>query len=156
MIKMLLKLALLLVSYFGWWEYFRKRHRIPVYFTPLFTIACHFCVLFAAGILNYLKDAAILLWCGGLLLAANAAFKEKDKVLKPYLTGGYLFCAVLFAAVTLYTRNQGFFQIDNFTHWATVVRNMLSTDRFPNQLDTAVEFTSYPLEARQLSIIFAE
>lgn len=154
MIMTLLKLGFLLVSYFGWWEFFRRKCRINVYFAPFYTIACHFCVLFAAGILNYLKDATVLLWLGGLVLAADSLRKEKTKVFRPYFESGYLCCAVLLAMAALYTRDKMFSQIDNFTHWATVVRNMLSTDRFPSHLDSAVGFTSYPLGSSAIIYYF--
>lgn len=141
----LLKLGLLICSYWGYWEFFRTKCKINIYFTPLFTVACQFVFLFLAGILNYLKEATVLTWLVGLVLLIWFLRKKKLEIIKPYLTGGYLFFAVMFVAVMLYTNDRTFSQIDNFTHWATVVKNMLGSDRFPNSLDTAVEFTSYPL-----------
>ena len=54
--RTLLQLGMFVLSNLGYWEYFREKHKINVYFVPLFTIAVQFCVLFAAGILNCLKE----------------------------------------------------------------------------------------------------
>lgn len=150
----LLRLILLMLSYWGWWEYFRTRWKINVYFAPIFTIACQFVVLFAAGILNYLKDSAAVLWLAGAMMLIRALWKDRLRILKPYLTPGFVFFAVMFAATAVCTYRQIFSQIDNFTHWGTVVRNMLYTDRFPGSLDTAVGFTSYPLGSSAIIYYF--
>lgn len=145
MIIRCIKLAALILSTFGYWEYFREKHKINVYFVPLFTIAVQFCVLFAAGILNCLKEAAILLSFAGSVLLLLSVRERKLKIAKPYLNAGFLYLAVMLAAMLLYTHNRQLSQIDNFTHWGTVVRHMLNTNRFPGSLDTVIRFISYPL-----------
>lgn len=150
----LLKLGVLMLSYLGYWEYFRTRHKINIYFVPVFTIACQFVALLAAGILNYLKDTTVLLWVVGIVLFANALHREKLNIVRPYLTGAFVSFAVLLAVAAVYTYGKKFSYVDNFTHWATAVRNMLNTDRFPGSLDTAVEYTSYPLGSSSLIYYF--
>lgn len=145
-----MRMGLLLLSGFGYWEYFRSRHRVNVYFAPVFTLSVQFCVLLAAGLLNCLGEAALLLHIlGGLLFLCEFRRKGLD-VFLPYANIGYACFLLLFLAVGFTVRGQQFTQIDNFTHWATVVRNMLSTDRFPTFRETAVEFTSYPLGSSAL------
>lgn len=139
------KLALFLVSGFGYWEYFRSKHNIHVYFAPVFTIAVQFSVLFFAGLFNCLKEAMVLLHGIGFWLFFRAAVQRRFQIIVPYKNAGYLWLALAFPMICLAVRNQMFTQIDNFTHWATVVRNMFLTDRFPSFKETAVEFTSYPL-----------
>jgi len=145
MIMRCIKLAVLLFSNLGYWEYFRSRYKINVYFAPIFTIAVQFCVLFVAGILNYLKDAAILLGAVGTVLLIISLRDRKLDIVKPYLNVGFLYFAFMLTFIALYTNNRQLLQIDNFTHWGTVVRNMLNTDRFPGSQDTVIRFISYPL-----------
>lgn len=145
MIIRCIKLAVLFLSNFGYWEYFRVKHKINAYFIPFFTISVQFCVLFAAGILNYLKDAVILLSLVGNILLIISLHERKRKVAKPYLNVGFLYLAIMFMVIAVYTNDRQFLQSDNFTHWGTVVRNMLNTDRFPGGQDTVVRFISYPL-----------
>ena len=156
MIILCMKMGLLLISAFGYWEYFRSKWGIQACFSPVFTISVQFSVLLAAGLLNCLGEAALLLHGIGIALFAWAVYKQKLRVFLPYLNVGYLFFGLAFCLVGLTVRDQQFTQIDNFTHWATVVRNMLSTDRFPTFRETAIEFTTYPLGSSAMIYFFCK
>lgn len=145
MIVTLLKLGLLLLSYLGWWEFFRGRCRMNVYFVPAFTIAAQFTVLFLPGLLNFLPEAAWALYLGGFLLLADALRREKLGFAKHYVNFGYLIFFAFLAVLALTFRGRVLTWFDNFTHWATAVKNMLSADRFPTFAQSAVTFQTYPL-----------
>ena len=145
MLTLLIKIALLMLSNLGYWEFFRSKSRLNVYFLPAFTIGTQFLVLFAAGVLNFLAEAAYAVYILGLLLFLGALRKEKGGLLKPYLNWGYGFLAVVTVLAALEVRGQLFSLYDSFSHWALVVRNMLSTDGFPNFADEVITFQSYPL-----------
>ena len=141
----LLKLGLLLVSYFGWWEFFRGRCRVNVFFAPALTVAVQFSVLFLPGLLNFLPEAAWALYLGGFVLLADALKREKLGFVRHYLNWGYALMFVAMAAMALVLRGKVVTWIDNFTHWATAVKNMLAVDQFPSFARQAVTFTTYPL-----------
>lgn len=144
----LFKLCLVLASNFGYWEYFRRKLKISPYFLPFFTIAAQFCVMFAAGLLNYLGDAVNLMRFGGLLLLAAELYWERGnvwKLLRPYFCPGYLLALLGFVAALVTLWGKSLSAIDNFTHWAVVVRNMVETNRFPTSSQDAVAFTTYPM-----------
>lgn len=145
MIVTLGKLGLFLLSSFGYWEYFRSKHQINLYFAPVYTIAVQFLVLFAGGLLHVLKEAALGLYIMGFALLLWSLRREKLRVFRTYWDAGYLYFLAAFAAAVFVVYGKRFSQIDNFTHWATVVKNMLSMNRFPIAEDTAVGFSSYPL-----------
>ena len=145
MLTLLIKIALLMLSNLGYWEFFRSKSRLNVYFLPAFTIGTQFLVLFAAGVLNFLAEAAYAVYILGLLLFLGALRKEKGGLLKPYLNWGYGFLAVVTVLAALEVRGQLFSLYDSFSHWALVVRNILSTDGFPNFADEVITFQSYPL-----------
>ena len=145
MMVTMLRLGLFLISGLGYWEYFRSRHNINVYFAPVYTVSVQFCVLFAAGILNCLKDMTLALYALGLLLFLKALYQRKLRLFSEYLNGGYVYFAAALVMAALIVRGQQFLHFDNFTHWATVVRSMLHTDRFPTFKDTVVTFSTYPL-----------
>ena len=145
MILTLAKLCLLMLSYFGYWEYFRKKCNINLYFLPAFTIAVHVAVLLLPGLLNFLGDAATVLYLLGLVLFIQALRREKLQLLKPYLNWGYIWLAVMLVLVMAAVRGKIFVWFDCLTHWATVVKNMLQADRFPTFAQEAVVFSSYPL-----------
>ena len=154
MLNILIRLAALMGSYFGWWEYFRRRWKVGVYFLPAFTLAVHFTLLFLPGLFNFLEEMSLLLYFGGMVLALDALRREKLSLFQPYLNVGYGFAIVLFGIVALSVRGRVFTWFDNFTHWATVVKNMLQFDRFPTFAQTAVGFPSYPLGSSTLVYYF--
>lgn len=150
MIVTCIKIGLFLVSGFGYWEYFRSKHGIHIYFAPVFTLAVQFCILFAAGLLNCLGEAALVLYGVGFLLFLREAYQKRLRLFSPYWNPGYLYLALALFGVGIMVQGKLFTQIDNFTHWATVVRNMLSTDRFPSFKEPVIEFISYPLGSSAL------
>ena len=154
MLNILIRLAALMGSYFGWWEYFRRHWKVDVFFVPAFTLAVHFTLLFLPGLLNFLEEMSLLLYFGGMVLALDALRREKLSLFQPYITLGYGVAIVLFAMAALGVRGMVFAWFDSFTHWATVVKNMLLFDRFPTFAQSAVGFPSYPLGSSTLIYYF--
>lgn len=62
MVVKIIKLGLLMLSNLGYWEFFRSKSKLNVYFLPAFTIAAQFLVLFAAGLTNLLAEGAYAIW----------------------------------------------------------------------------------------------
>lgn len=154
MIVTLLKLGLLLLSYLGYWEFFRGRCRMNVYFVPAFTVAAQFTVMFLPGLLNFLPEAVWLLYLGGFVLLLDALRREKLGFVRHYINWGYglLFLALVVMALAFRGRIVTWF--DNFTHWAVAVKNMLSADRFPTFAQEAVTFNTYPLGSTAMIYYF--
>lgn len=155
-IRIAVKLALLMVSYAGFWELARERCKINLYFVPLYTISVQFTVLFAAGILNYLREATFVMYGVGLLLALYYLWKKKWDLIAGYFKGegGFIFLFLALAVIALSVYQKRFSEIDNFTHWGLVAKTMLNTGRFPCMADTAIEFRSYPLGSSALIYYF--
>lgn len=154
MLNILIRLAALMGSYFGWWEYFRRRWKVDVFFAPALTLAVHFTLLFLPGLFNFLEEMSLLLYFGGMVLALDALRREKLSLFRPYVNVGYGFAIVLFGIIAFSVRGRVFTWFDNFTHWATVVKNMLLFDRFPTFAQSAVGFPSYPLGSSTLIYYF--
>lgn len=145
MLQTALRLGLLMLSYFGYWEFFRKRWQIHVCFLPAFTFGVHFTLLFLPGLLNLLLEASVVIYVTGLILFVQAFWKDRFRLLQPYWNWGYLFLLAAMALIAVMVKGKVLTWFDCFTHWGTVVRNMLIADRFPTFDQPAVGFTSYPL-----------
>ncbi len=154
MLNLLIRLGALMGSYFGWWEYFRRRWKVNVHFLPAFTLAVHFTLLYLPGLFNFLEEASLVLYFGGMLLALDALRREKLALFKPYCTVGFGVFAALMVLIFLGVRGKSVLWFDNFTHWATVVKNMLMFDRFPTVFQEAVGFPTYPLGSSTLVYYF--
>lgn len=138
-----LRLCVLLLSLSGYVILITKRCRIQVAFAPMLFCAWSGCFLFAAGILNCLPVAVCLLFGGGLILLVLSV---KNKY---FLTKQESMAYVCFLAILVYffilTHGSHFIAYDNFSHWATVVKDMLTENRMPNFEDPIIRFQSYPL-----------
>ena len=145
MVVKIIKLGLLMLSNLGYWEFFRSKSKLNVYFLPAFTIAAQFLVLFTAGLTNLLAEGAYAIYFLGLALFLAALGREKGALLKPYRNWGYGFLALGLVILFVSVKGQLFSWQDSFTHWGLVVKNMLSTDGFPNFADEVITFQSYPL-----------
>ena len=141
-----MKLFLFICSCVGTWEWLNRKAGISVEFLPGVTIALQTSILFLAGILNLLKEAAFLLWAAGLLYLIWVLIRDRSfGFLKEYLDVSILFCGAACMILLFFLKGKIFTHYDNFSHWALVVRRMLDTDRFPNFKDTIFVFREYPL-----------
>ncbi len=154
------KLALFLISSFGWWEYLRQRCDIDVLFLPSLTVALQTVILIAAGILNLLSEVSICLYLGGFLLlfysvAKAGGLKAAAKRLACYHQAGFYFLFISLAVLFCYLQGRVFGHDDNFSHWGIVVKLMLRADRFPNFNDPFIRYQSYPLGSSTFIYYFA-
>lgn len=149
------KLIVFMLSSLGYWEYFRRKTKINVYFLPAFTISFQITILFIAGLLNCLKTTTILLFVTGLVLAAYYIYRNY-KYFLDYCNVGFVFFFISLGLILVAVRGHVFSYYDNFSHWALVVRNMLQTNRYPNFEDTLITFQEYPLGSATFIYYFSK
>lgn len=140
-IVQLLRLILLILSFYGYIQYFRKK--IEINLTIGFIFSSIGSLMFLAGILNILREMALVIFIGGLLLAAVSVLHKES--IRNVLSSGtiFFFIAGIFFFFLLY--GSKFLHYDNFSHWAVAPKIMIQNDRFPNFRDRNYMFTSYPL-----------
>lgn len=161
----MLRFGLFLLSMTGYLLYMTQRYQIRMEFAPALFCAWISNLLFAAGILNILPHAVWLLFAGGfffLIRSAKSNYVSASHCqLEQHTIDQYknknifsqnrsvLFRYIVFLIVIIY-----FFQLlysahftsyDNFSHWATVVKDLLLQQRMPNFEDAVIRFQSYPL-----------
>lgn len=140
------KLLLMLISTIGTWEWLRRKTNVNAYFVPSLTIAVQVTVLFAAGILNFLLETAIVLFAFGIVVFIFFLLRKETRgFLSHYFKTGFIFLLIASIVMLIAIRGKHFGHIDNFTHWATVVKELLHNDRFPNFSDDVIGFPAYPL-----------
>lgn len=146
--EIILRFGLFLLSMSGYLLYITKKYQIRMEFAPILFCAWTSNLLYVAGILNVLPHTAWLLFAGGffclfrffkILLISDTKPVEKG-VLMRYVV---FLCILIYFFRLLYGAH--FTSYDNFSHWATVVKNMLLQDRMPNFEDAVIRFQSYPL-----------
>lgn len=138
-----MKLFVYYGSFLGHFALIDKYTKIKKEFIPLYVSGTIMLILFISGLLNILKIITILLYFVGIFYFIYLIYKNNimsylfDKNIVFYIGVSLLFFYIL--------KNHQFEHIDNYTHWALVVKNMLLTDRFPNFMDRIIDFQTYPL-----------
>ena len=146
LLGIILRLVIFFCSCMGYWEFFRRKTRVNIYFLPVLTVAVQAFMLFMAGLLNILSVISFLMVFAGI--AALICFIVSDRGIswvKHYGKTGYVYFGVMLVAILLSVNGKVVSHFDNFSHWALVVRQMLLTDRFPNFQDNIIAFQEYPL-----------
>lgn len=130
------------------WGYFFAVFRfgkVKVWFVPAVSMTGIGLVLFWGALAGALKQTADLLLLGGL--AGSVIFLIllcRKKIRFP----GLILCGVCFAAGTAVfaclTLNLKFVHYDNFSHWALIVKYLLSADQLPGAGTELIPFRDYP------------
>lgn len=142
----LIRSVIFVFSNLGWWELLRRRLKVNMAFLPGAAIAIQTVFLFAAGILNLLTRCTYGIFAFGLIsFAWFFLWKREEGLIRRYCQPEYYFLTVSMIFLAFATAGKQFSGIDNYTHWATVVKQMLRTHRFPNFMDPVIIFQGYPL-----------
>lgn len=130
------------------WGYFFAVFRfgkVKVWFVPAVSMTGIGLMLFCGALAGALKQTADLLMLGGL--AGAAAFfvlLSRKKIRVPALS----LCGICFAAgaaaFVWLTLNLKLVHYDNFSHWALIVKYLLSADQLPGVDTELIPFRDYP------------
>ena len=137
----LIRFLLLAVSAYGSLRFLRKYLPAEFCFGVYFSVIGS--VLFLAGILNFLREAAWCLFLAGLLLAGLSVRQKLSPA--GLCCWGTAFFLAFGSLLFFLLRGSIFVEYDDFSHWALASRILTRYDRFPNFQDTYVLFTSYPV-----------
>lgn len=142
-IAMAVRFCLFLLSMTGYVLFCTQKRHIRIEFAPALFCACASNLMFAGGILNFMPETVCIIFLGGFFLLA-LSLKRGVRVEKwdAVLYAGFCLALVYFAILL---RGGHYLHYDNFSHWATVVRDMLLMERMPNFADSMIRFESYPL-----------
>ena len=139
------KAFLLFLSFPGYFFVVYRFGKVRKWFVPVVSMSGIGLVLFWGGLLNCLALTADLLLLGGVAgFAVFLVFFIRGEI---HLPEGSLcgFCFVLGTmAFALLSLNLKMIHYDNFSHWALVVKYLLSADRFPGADSILIPFRDYP------------
>ena len=115
------------------------------WFAPVICIAGIALALFWAGLFDCLTVAADLIMAGGV--AGFFAFLYlcvRGKISRPEWNPGGICFGAGAAAFALLSLNLRFVHYDNFSHWAVIVKYLLSAGAFPGADTMLISFRDYP------------
>lgn len=138
---------LFVFSCLGYMLLVRKTLSFKWEFIPVFVFSSIACIVFLGGLAGQLYLVSLFVMLLGLLaftgffihwLRQGTKFRFSFSIYQiAFLAGSIIFLMVLFrTSLTHY---------DNFSHWAVVLKVMLSTDAFPTPDSNLINFKNYPL-----------
>lgn len=141
MALVILRAALLLISFTGLCAFIRGGLKINRFIAPFMAVSGIICALMFGGMLHILKPVCYALYGAGFAGFAYTYFIRRVKPDYPLISAMAVFCAVL--GICFYSlpllRN------DDFSHWGMVARHLLRYDAFPDSSAPWVHFQAYPL-----------
>lgn len=138
---------LMICSFWGYMMLTWKVIGLQKEFIPGFVFSAVACIIYACGLFGILFAGSIAVMVAGLLAFGKYLIDRSKKESGYWLSfslfgffwsiGIFLFCLLLLKSkLTHY---------DNFSHWAIVVKEMLSTNSFPTAESNLIDFKNYPL-----------
>ncbi|PJN63925.1 hypothetical protein PAEAM_10170 [Paenibacillus sp. GM1FR] len=139
--------VLLIISFVGYMQFVRKTFALRWEFIPVFVFSSIACLVFMSGLAGQLFTGSLVILIAGLFLYGwllilrlrrGASLRLSFSIFQfSFMAGTFVFLLVLF-------QNQ-LTHYDNFSHWAIVLKQMLSTDAFPTPDSNLIDFKNYPL-----------
>lgn len=139
--------VLLLCSFLGYAIYANSTLKLKHEFIPVFVFSSIACIVYFCGLLGVLLEGTVTVFVLGIILFAIFIFGIVRKKAVPrirlslfalcFLTGSILFFSLLIQCRLIH--------YDNFSHWAIVLKQMLSTNAFPAASSDLIDFKNYPL-----------
>ena len=115
LLGIILRLVIFFCSCMGYWEFFRRKTRVNIYFLPVLTVAVQAFMLFMAGLLNILSVISFLMVFAGI--AALICFIVSDRGIswvKHYGKTGYVYFGVMLVAILLSVNGKLFLTLTTF------------------------------------------
>ncbi|WP_338589560.1 hypothetical protein V6669_29960 [Paenibacillus sp. Y5S-9] len=139
--------VLLIFSFLGYMQFVRKALSLRWEFIPVFVFSSIACFVFLSGLAGQLFTGSLVILIAGLLLYGGMLFlrlRRGASLRMSFSIFQFSFLAGTFVFLLLLFQNQ-LTHYDNFSHWAIVLKQMLSTDAFPTPASNLIDFKNYPL-----------
>ena len=150
----IIRVILLLFSMYGYTQYLVSKRKLKIELALPVLLSAIGAAVFLAGLLNVMKEVSALIFLFGAALGVISL--KRRYALRELFTAGTVFCAVAAAVLLFLSYGVKFINYDNLSHWATVVRLLVTENRFPNFEDTVISFQSYPPGSASLIYYFAK
>ncbi|WP_340015088.1 hypothetical protein [Paenibacillus sp. FSL K6-1318] len=139
--------VLLIFSFLGYMQFVRKALSLRWEFIPVFVFSSIACLVFLSGLAGQLFTGSLVILIAGLLLYGGRLFlrlRQGASLRMSFSIFQFSFLAGTFVFLLVLFQNQ-LTHYDNFSHWAIVLKQMLSTDAFPTPDSSLIDFKNYPL-----------
>ena len=122
-----------------------QKFKIRSWFVPLVTISGISLILYLGGLLGILGSVADGLLAGGVMCLVWQGIRLRRMPVSFWMPGISMICLILGSLIFLViVADQNLIHYDNFSHWALIVKYLLSTGKYPGVSDALISFKDYP------------
>lgn len=139
--------VLLVLSCLGYMLFVRSKLSMPLEFIPVFVFSSIACIVFLGGLAGQLFAVSVVVLLLGLLalvVTLIPRLRRRERFNVSFSLFQLAFLAGFLAFMLMLLQNR-LMHYDNFSHWAIVIKVMLSTNAFPSPDAQLIEFKNYPL-----------
>lgn len=137
--------VLLAASMAGYLLLVWQKWNIRIWFVPLLTISVISLILYLGGLLGVLEPVADGILMGGLLCLVWQGLRLRKNPISFRAPGISISCLIMGSFIFLViVSGQNLTHYDNFSHWALMVKYLLSAGKYPGVSDTLISFKDYP------------
>lgn len=138
---------LLICSFLGYMMLTKKIIEVRWEFIPVFVFSSVACIIYFCGLARILLVGSIAVMVIGLiafimLLAKILQKKPHFRIQLSFFSFFWIVGSLLFFFILIRSE---LIHYDNFSHWAIVVKQMISSDAFPIAGSNLIDFKNYPL-----------
>lgn len=147
MIIIVLRFFLFCLSTYGYRIYIERKFGYPSKLSLIVIFCANIIVLYIASLLGFLSGTAIAMFLIGLLLFSVNLFRHKNDskirlfsldLTRIWMVGYFLIFSVILLQSSLV-------HYDNFSHWAVIVKYLITEASLPTAATGIISFTSYPI-----------
>ncbi|EDP67444.1 hypothetical protein CAT7_10525 [Carnobacterium sp. AT7] len=147
MIIIVLRFFLFCLSTYGYRIYIERKFGYPSKLSLIVVFCANIIVLYIASLLGFLSGTAIAMFLIGLLLFSVNLFRDKNDskirlfsldLTRIWMIGYFLIFSVILLQSSLV-------HYDNFSHWAVIVKYLITEASLPTATTGIISFTSYPI-----------
>ncbi len=143
----ILRYIFFFASCLGWMVYLHKKLKAQAEFLPLILSSLIILVLLVGGLLGLMFYAALAVFVTGAVMFYVYLYKkEMGKFVKENImsSAGFWFFGAVLVYFTIRLQAASLEHYDDFSHWATLVKEMWMLDWLPNFNSDAIMFRTYP------------
>ena len=140
-------ILLLMGSFIGYIMLANKIIGLRKEFIPVFVFSSIACIIYLCGVLDILFAGSIIVMMCGLIIFFTLFLGRLKEETPFYLSFSLFDCFWIVGCLFFFSLllRSNLIYDDNFSHWALVLKHMLSTHTFPTMESQLIDFKSCPL-----------
>ena len=138
------KITLFILILLGYSYFFKDKFNIKLEFSFPLAIVVIIDAIYIFSLINLMMVGSIIIYILGIVLLIFYICKLKKEFFIKIFQFNILFPLLLLAFFSILIRNLHMLHFDNFSHWAVIVKQLISLNSLPNASNILTSYFEYP------------